>query len=1103
MRLLPCWAGIVATLLALLSGAAAGAQNTNEILTRIQQIWEAPPETRAQPHRIRFEALVYYFDSEWNVAWGECDGKPTVLPLGNAPKAIQAGDRILIDGVVIPERQQFIWSQTRMEILERGVQIEAQPIPNLVDRPQAWLKRFVLVEGLIDREEPEESPAHLSLRLQCGESSAIAYVLKGTNSGVGWKAGDYVRMKCVYFAELDREGKPGRLVLWVAKPGDIEPFGSLSTDSRFAIPATGIDQIQEYSPTNDLVRVTGVVRHFEPGKWVTIWDGTGQVIVQTPQMRAFRYGDSVEAIGYPYVAGILQCLRNGLCRLSANQAQSVNAVDQRGAVRLAGRIQELTRAEAVAGAPVNLRGVITWSHPSTPFIYLLDSSGGVRVMNPNWQGHDAQRPGSIVSVQGRVAEGDFVPVVTNAVVSRLSYWNIAAGPLVSLEQALTGGEEGHWIQMRGLVRGVAHTNQLTRLEMSAPSGEFEVWTPTPTNRLLEPALGSIIRVEGVCVVIPNARHQVAGVQIWAAKGDNFQVEEPAPTNSFAEPLRSLGDLRRFSLQADLNRRVRTAGTVVLQAPGQYVCIQEGSDSVFALCQQNDILHAGDRVEIVGFPGRLGSKFVLRDAVYRRVGSGQEPPAVALPAASVNPDLQGLLVHARGEVMDAEESDGEFRFLIDPRICPPFEATLPASDLEGGFSQLPVGTVLDVTGVYETENDEVGAPRSVRLRLRSAGDLAVVRAAPWWTLSRMLTLLAALAVVVALGSVWAVAISHKNRALAQANTKLLDTQGQLQTAHDQLEVRVAERTRELREQVAAKERARADLDQAQRNLIVVSRQAGMAEVATGILHNVGNVLNSVNVSAALLRDRVRQQRAESVAKVAGLLQRTPEDLARYLTEDPKGRAVPDFLARLAESLAQGKREIESEVDDLTRSVEHINAIVSMQQNYAKAGGILERVEIKDIVGDAIEINACALERHDVELRRDFQSVPPMLVDRHKILQILINLINNAKYALDGREGHREIVVSIAQPAPGRVEIRVADNGAGIAAENLDRIFSQGFTTRKHGHGFGLHSGALAAKELGGSLSVRSEGLGRGAAFTLEIPLSTRADDGAPIITRKAA
>jgi signal transduction histidine kinase len=116
------------------------------------------------------------------------------------------------------------------------------------------------------------------------------------------------------------------------------------------------------------------------------------------------------------------------------------------------------------------------------------------------------------------------------------------------------------------------------------------------------------------------------------------------------------------------------------------------------------------------------------------------------------------------------------------------------------------------------------------------------------------------------------------------------------------------------------------------------------------------------------------------------------------------------------------------------------------------------------------------------------VPPLITEKHKVLQILVNLMRNAKYALDeGGRPEKLMRVRAELNGHGTVRISIIDDGVGIAPENLTRIFGHGFTTRKAGHGFGLHSGALAAKELGGTLIAQSDGPGCGANFTLELPL----------------
>ena len=274
----------------------------------------------------------------------------------------------------------------------------------------------------------------------------------------------------------------------------------------------------------------------------------------------------------------------------------------------------------------------------------------------------------------------------------------------------------------------------------------------------------------------------------------------------------------------------------------------------------------------------------------------------------------------------------------------------------------------------------------------------------------------------------------------------------------------------------------------RELVKASRTAGMAEVATGVLHNVGNVLNSVNVSAALVADRLRASRTEGVTRLARLLQEHAGDLARFLTTDERGCKVPAYVVQLAGHLEQERSDLGRELAGLILNVDHIKEIVAMQQSYAQVAGVLETVALPELVDDAIKIHGGAYERHGIAMKRLYDEVPPVTVDKHKVLQILVNLLQNAKYACDAMNRSDKLVtVAIRNAGAGRVQVEIGDNGIGIPPENLTRIFSQGFTTRPGGHGFGLHSGALAAKELGGALAVHSDGSGHGARFTLELPV----------------
>jgi PAS domain S-box-containing protein len=290
-----------------------------------------------------------------------------------------------------------------------------------------------------------------------------------------------------------------------------------------------------------------------------------------------------------------------------------------------------------------------------------------------------------------------------------------------------------------------------------------------------------------------------------------------------------------------------------------------------------------------------------------------------------------------------------------------------------------------------------------------------------------------------------------------------------------------------EDITQRRLAEEELERVHKQLLVASRQAGMAEVATNVLHNVGNVLNSVNVSASIVSERIKKSKCAGLSRVAVLLHEHASDLATFLMGS-QGRHLPAYLQELATELIAERDVAVAELAELRANVEHIKEIVAVQQSYARRGGVTDMVDIRGLVEDSLRMNEGAFSRHGVTLVRDFQDVPSITVDKHKVLQILVNVIRNAKYACDESGGGEKRVTVRVRASEGSMLIAVIDTGVGIPPENLERIFSHGFTTRKDGHGFGLHSCALAAKDLGGSLKGESAGPGQGATFTLTLPLS---------------
>lgn len=293
---------------------------------------------------------------------------------------------------------------------------------------------------------------------------------------------------------------------------------------------------------------------------------------------------------------------------------------------------------------------------------------------------------------------------------------------------------------------------------------------------------------------------------------------------------------------------------------------------------------------------------------------------------------------------------------------------------------------------------------------------------------------------------------------------------------------------LANDVTERNRAQRALDEANKKLMITSRQAGMAEVATGVLHNVGNVLNSVNVSASMIAQTIHESKSRGIKKAADLLNANRENLPAFFAPEGKGSVFMEYLAALASQMENERANQLTELELLSRNITHIKKIVAMQQNYAKVGSMLERQSARDVAMEAIQLTSRDLAQHSI--RSNVQCADDarfVYTDRHKVLQILVNLISNARQAMcDVPHADRLLSISVTRAPRGAIRFSVKDQGCGIPREHLTRIFNHGFTTKKDGHGFGLHGAAIAARELHGSLSVHSDGPGRGATFTVELP-----------------
>jgi PAS domain S-box-containing protein len=307
----------------------------------------------------------------------------------------------------------------------------------------------------------------------------------------------------------------------------------------------------------------------------------------------------------------------------------------------------------------------------------------------------------------------------------------------------------------------------------------------------------------------------------------------------------------------------------------------------------------------------------------------------------------------------------------------------------------------------------------------------------------------------------------------------------------LEVEASRKYTVMVRDATEKHRIQLNLEEANRQLIESAHRAGKAEVAKCVIHNVGNVLTNMNILASAMESKVRSSRLSGLSRGAELIQNHSDDLTTFLTEDQRGRQLPEYFVELAHCWESDAEDLLSKLNSLTSSLEHANHIVEAQHDTADSAGFIERVSLSSLLNKSLAMSAASLDRHSIALETELDSAPVALLDTNRLLQVLVNLITNAKQALcECAIENRKIRVKLYAHGNDRFKIEVSDNGPGIDQDRISRIFNRGFTTKSNGHGFGLHYSAIAIQQMGGQIEVFSKGQNQGSTFTIDLPLDQR-------------
>lgn len=857
-------------------------------------------------------------------------------------------------------------------------------------------------------------------------------------------------------------------VIWVANSEDI--VLAPETDEDW-------NKLPDYSPSIPPpapVRLRGSLEPAGPSGLACIKSGTNRIEL------AFRGPPSPGAGSDVEIAGILFG--------EAGQLVLHNAFLRPARPAAAGTPQLLTRISDVrqyidhttaGNADVKIRGAVTYVDLNLGEFYLQDGDDGLQVFGQMNAGlcPKLSDEGSYVELQGVASPGI---MFATAFVHVLGKGRMPEPARASWDYLMSGTLDNRWVEVEGVITSADRQ----RITLSVAGGQLIAWINELDLRTARSLAGSVARVRGVCAPVVNPHNQRLGVRLLVPSSDCIDALNLVPEKPFDLPLLSMAAVMSAdSAAADTQQRYARTHGVITCKQGRLLFLQDQAEGMRVTLREDCDAAPGDVVEAVGMPRPDGLSPKLIQAVVRKTGRAPMPPAVPIDLVQVNlgdlaqqqdatrVEMEGVLVN---ESADATRLTLNLRSEKARQV---FSAYLPLDDSTVS-APIPVGSHLRIQGVFKAIQDKTPdvdqTATAFEVYVDSLKDISVLERPSWWTARHTLGLAGVF------GGFWAVGLAW---------IWLLRNQVRQRTRDLGLKVDELKRSElSLAAEVAERKRLQINADHAHNQLLAVARQAGMAEVATGILHNVGNVLNSVNVSSSLVKDRLGRLRIDGLAKAVALLHQNETSLGDFFKSHEKGRNLLPYLEQLAQHQADHQAGALGELEHLHQNIEHIKDIVAVQQDYAKFGGLTENLQILDLAEYALRMSASSMEHNKVQIVREFdRKTPQVEADRHKVLQILVNLLRNAQQACDESGRRDKRVVFGIRPEGKAVRICVSDNGVGIPPENLDRVFGHGFTTRKDGHGFGLHNAALAAKEMGGSLQVASQGVGHGASFTLELPL----------------
>lgn len=633
-------------------------------------------------------------------------------------------------------------------------------------------------------------------------------------------------------------------------------------------------------------------------------------------------------------------------------------------------------AEHAFGRKVLIRGIVTAAQPGAEWsgrFFVQDDTAGIFVENisTNTTELSQPHPGDLVEISGLSHPGGYAPIITLPQWRKLGEAPLPLARPVLIEQLMAGIEDSQRVEISGIVRAYRRWGEVIIFEIASGGYRLDVNVPPAAGTAPQTLIGAKVRVRGTAATFFSGklRHLIT-VTLHVPQVEDFEIVKPEPGDPFAEEIIPLDSLAQYRSGHEIGQRVHVQGIVTYQRPGEDLFLQDATGGMQVRTRLREKVSPGDVVEAVGFPNFEQFLPVLQDAVYRKT---EAAPQLPITKSVTITELQGGFRHAdlvtlQGKVLDRME-----RWISPVEGGRPTQRTIltlqssnflfsvEGPSLGGDFEKmsLPIGSLVEISGVCLMKIAEDGKLQSLQVLLPHAKNIRILQEPSWWTPRRLLLGLASLCTVLVVALSWIVMVSRRNAYLGVLVQEKEQAQVALQHANDRLEERVKERSEQLKLQITARQEAELQFKAVltERTRLAQELHDTLEQTLTGIALQMDTAakfalgdVGRANHHLELARSLVTQSQTEVRCSVWDLRSHSPEQLdlaglllkiSQQLTDDTTLKVEVQAVGRvrpLSELIEENLLRVAQEA--LTNIIKHAHATkASIMLDYGPQNVIL--------------------------------------------------------------------------------------------------------------------------------------------------------------------